>query len=79
MDGALVTGADRGGSMPVPVPEGYDLTDPDIYAKDVKSLPNKFRVTADSPTLINFLSLVKWVDADAEKKLAADIGMHAPT
>ena len=51
----------------------------DIYAKVVKSLTNMFRVKADSPTLINFLSLVKWVDADAEKKLAADIGMHAPT
>jgi hypothetical protein len=47
----------------------------DIYAKVVKSLANMFKVKPDSPTLVNFLSLVKWVDADAEKKLAADIGL----
>lgn len=50
----------------------------DIYAKVVKSLTNMFKVKADSPTLVNFLSLVKWVDADAEKKLAHDIGMQVP-
>ena len=47
----------------------------DIYTKVVKSLTNMFKVKADSPTLVNFLSLVKWVDAAAAKKLATDIGM----
>jgi hypothetical protein len=47
----------------------------DIHAKVVKSLTNMFKVKADSPTLINFLALVKWVDADAGKKLATEIGM----
>jgi hypothetical protein len=50
----------------------------DIYAKIVKSLTNMFKVKPDSPTLINFLNLLKWVDAEAEKKVRADIGIHAP-
>jgi hypothetical protein len=28
-----------------------------------------------SPTLLNFVALVKWVDAQAANKLNADIGM----
>jgi hypothetical protein len=50
----------------------------DIYVKVVKSLTNMFKVKPDSPTLVNFLNLLKWVDADAEKKMSADIGIHAP-
>jgi hypothetical protein len=50
----------------------------DIYAKVVKSLTNMFKVKPDSPTLVNFLNLLKWVDAEAEKKMSADIGIQAP-
>jgi hypothetical protein len=50
----------------------------DIYAKIVKNLTNLFKVKPDSPTLVNFLNLLKWVDAEAEKKMAADIGIHVP-
>jgi hypothetical protein len=47
------------------------------YKKVVNSLKNMFHANAHSPTLVNFMSLVKWVDADAAKKLSADIGMPA--
>ena len=47
------------------------------YKKVLNSLKNMFHANAHSPTLVNFMSLVKWVDADAEKKLSADIGMPA--
>jgi len=50
----------------------------DIYGKIVKNLTNLFKVNPDSPTLVNFLNLLKWVDAEAEKKMAADIGIRAP-
>ncbi len=46
------------------------------YGKIVTSLKNMFRAKADSPTLINFLSLVRWVDAAAADKLNSDIGMQ---
>ena len=49
----------------------------DIYAKVVKSLTNMFKVKPDGPTLVNFLNLLKWVDAEAEKKMSADIGIPA--
>jgi hypothetical protein len=49
----------------------------DIYTKVVKSLANMFKVKPDSPTLLNFLNLLKWVDAEAEKKMSADIGIPA--
>ena len=50
----------------------------DIYAKIVKSLTNMFKVKPDSPTLVNFLNLLKWIDPEAEKKMAADIGIAPP-
>jgi len=43
----------------------------------VKNLTNLFKVNPESPTLVNFLNLLKWVDAEAERKMAADIGIHA--
>ena len=46
------------------------------YHKVVNSLKNMFRAKPDSPTLLNFLALVKWVDPDAEKRLSHDIGLH---
>ena len=45
------------------------------YTKVLNSLRNTFRVKADSPTLLNFVSLAKWADADCGAKIAADIGM----
>lgn len=53
--------------------EKYAVT----YGKIVISLKNMFRAKADSPTVINFLSLVRWVDAAAADKLSMDIGMLA--
>jgi hypothetical protein len=48
----------------------------DIYAKVLHALKNIFKVKADSPALVNFVNLVKWVDADSAAKLAKDIGMN---
>jgi hypothetical protein len=48
------------------------------YVKVVHALRNMFKVKADSPTLINFITLVKWVDPDSAAKLAKDIGMNVP-
>ncbi len=45
------------------------------YTKVVNSLKNMFKAKPDSPTLLNFLSLVRWVDAEAANKLSRDIGM----
>ncbi|MDB6015774.1 MAG: hypothetical protein JWR19_263 [Pedosphaera sp.] len=47
------------------------------YTKVANSLKNMFRAKADSPTLVNFLALVRWVDPAAADKLSADIGMLA--
>jgi hypothetical protein len=48
-----------------------------IYAKVLNALKNLFKVKADSPALVNFIALLKWVDADSAKKMAHDIGMSA--
>jgi len=48
-----------------------------IYAKVLNALKNMFKVKADSPALVNFITLLKWVDADSANKLAHDIGMSA--
>ncbi|MDB6111107.1 MAG: hypothetical protein JWR69_2857 [Pedosphaera sp.] len=45
------------------------------YIKVVNSLKNMFQAKPDSPTLINFLALVKWVDPEAAAKLSTEIGM----
>jgi hypothetical protein len=37
-----------------------------------------FRAKPDSPTLLNFTALVRWVDPHAANKLSADIGMAVP-
>jgi hypothetical protein len=47
------------------------------YAKVVNSLKNMFKAKPDSPTLLNFIALVKWVDAEAARKMSADIGIAA--
>ncbi|HZR17936.1 MAG TPA: hypothetical protein VFE51_11475 [Verrucomicrobiae bacterium] len=46
------------------------------YKKIVTSLRNMFTAKPDSPTLLNFLALVRWVDPGAANKISADIGMH---
>src|SRR5947207_13970923 len=48
------------------------------YNKVVNSLKNMFAAKPDSPTLLNFLALVRWVSPEAAQKLSADIGMLAP-
>jgi hypothetical protein len=48
----------------------------DTYNKVVAALKNLFKVKADSPALINFLALVKWVDPAAAARLAQDIGIQ---
>ena len=45
------------------------------YTKIVNSLRNMYHAKPDSPTLVNFLALVKWVSPEAGEKLAKDIGM----
>lgn len=47
------------------------------YTKVVNSLKNMFKAKPDSPTLLNFIALVKWVDAGAANKLSTDVGMGA--
>lgn len=47
------------------------------YGKVLNSLRNMFKAKPDSPTLLNFISLVKWVDAGAAQKLSVDIGLSA--
>ncbi len=46
-----------------------------IYTKVIGALKNMFKVKADSPALVNFVSLVKWVDPASAEKIARDIGM----
>lgn len=46
-----------------------------IYNKVMNSLRNMHKANPHSPTLLNFVALVKWVDAQAANKLNADIGM----
>lgn len=45
------------------------------YAKTVHALRNLFKVKADSPALLNFLALVKWVDHAAAEKISKDVGL----
>jgi hypothetical protein len=47
------------------------------YAKILGALRNLFKVKADSPALLNFIALVKWIDAEAANKISADLGMPA--
>lgn len=45
------------------------------YHKVLSSLRNMFKANPNSPTLLNFIDLVRWLDAAAAQKMAADIGM----
>ncbi len=46
-----------------------------VYTKTVHALRNLFKVKADSPALVNFLALVKWVDTAAAEKISKDVGL----
>lgn len=48
------------------------------YKKIVNSLKNMFRAKPDSPTLLNFLALVRWVSPEAADRLCHDVGMPLP-
>jgi len=45
------------------------------YKKIVNSLRNLHAAKPDSPTLVNFLALVRWVEPEAANRIAQDIGM----
>ncbi len=47
------------------------------YTKVINALKNLYKVKADSPALVNFIALVKWVDPSSAEKIAKDIGMSA--
>jgi len=49
------------------------------YHKVVNSLRTMFHAKPDSPTLLNFAALVKWVSPEAATKLCADVGMPEPS
>jgi hypothetical protein len=46
-----------------------------IYNKVIHALRNMYKVKSDSPALVNFLTLVKWVDPASAEKISRDIGM----
>jgi hypothetical protein len=48
------------------------------YKKVLTSLRNMFTAKPDSPTLLNFLALVRWVEPAAADKICTDIGMPVP-
>lgn len=45
------------------------------YNKVVQALKNLYKVKADSPALVNFVALVKWVDPASAERIAKDVGM----
>lgn len=47
------------------------------YAKVMTSLKNMFKAKPDSPMLLNFVALVKWVDAEAAQKISREVGLAA--
>jgi len=48
------------------------------YHKVVNSLKNMFKAKPDSPTLLNFMALAKWVSPEAASRMCADVGMPLP-
>jgi len=47
------------------------------YNKVVTSLRNMYRANPTSPTLLNFIALVKWLDPTAAHRMSTDIGIPA--
>jgi hypothetical protein len=48
-----------------------------IHNKIVTSLKNMYKVKPDSPTMLTFLALVRWVSPEAAEKISADAGIPA--
>lgn len=48
------------------------------YRKVVNSLRNLFAAKHDSPTLVNFVALVRWVDPAAAERLSHEVGLPVP-
>jgi len=48
-----------------------------VYQRVLNSLRQIYRLKPDSPTLHNFLAVVRWVDPAAAARLTADIGLPA--
>jgi len=46
------------------------------YNKVVHSLRNLHKAKPDSPTLLNFVALVRWISPEAADKVCADVGMQ---
>lgn len=47
------------------------------YSKVINSLKNMCRANANSPTLQNFLAMIRWVDPAAASKMSGEIGLPA--
>jgi len=47
------------------------------YAGVVGALRKLHKVKADSPALVNFIALVRWVDPASADRIAQDVGMTA--
>jgi hypothetical protein len=45
------------------------------YDKVIQALRKLFKVKADSPALVNFIALMKWVDPASSEKIKQDVGM----
>jgi len=45
------------------------------YTKVIHALRNLYKVKSDSPALVNFIALVRWVDPASAEKISRDIGM----
>jgi hypothetical protein len=45
------------------------------YHKVVNSLKTIYHAKPDSPTVLNFIALVRWADPDAATRLCADVGV----
>jgi hypothetical protein len=45
------------------------------YQKVVNSLRNMFKAKPDSPTLLNFVALVRWADPEAGNRICTDVGI----
>jgi hypothetical protein len=45
------------------------------YAKVLTTLRNMFKAKANGPVLVNFIALVKWIDAEVATRIAREIGM----
>jgi hypothetical protein len=47
------------------------------YDKVIQALRKLFKVKADSPALVNFIALMKWIDPASSEKIKKDVGMAA--